>query len=262
MNNNKEKQRQESFQWARTQVFENYNSVLGYYQAMACLEHARGDSLLDMPCGDGGVTAILAQRFKRVVGVDASGQHLALAKVNLPSAELHEILIEDFVTDERFDTITMINVLEHVIDPVNVLRKAANLLSEGGILLVHVPNSLAINRRLAVLMGTLTDCEELSPFDIQVAGHRRSYSQSTLCEDIRKAGLKISATGGVFYKMLSSPQMDWFLKNGLWQDGGFGWGRVGEEKLKDWKAEFCRASYELGKQYPNDCNIIYACVTK
>jgi hypothetical protein len=67
-------------------------------------------------------------------------------------------------------------------------------------------------------------------------------------------------TGGVFYKTMSTPQMDWFLKNGPWKEGGFGWGRVGGER-KDWKAEFCRASYELGKKYPEDCNIIYACAT-
>jgi hypothetical protein len=147
-----------------------------------------------------------------------------------------------------------------VIDPILILRKAASLLRDSGILIVHVPNAMAINRRLAVLMGTLTHCEELSPFDIQVAGHRRAYSMRTLCEDIKKAGLTLLNTGGIFYKILSSPQMDWFLKNGLWEAGGFGWGRVGGPQ-RDWKAEFCRASYELGKEHPEDCNIIYACIT-
>jgi 2-polyprenyl-3-methyl-5-hydroxy-6-metoxy-1,4-benzoquinol methylase len=261
MSDGDEKDRQEAFPWTRSGMFADYNSVLGYYQAVACLEHARGDSLLDMPCGDGTLTAVLAPRFKRVVGLDASSKHLAKARAVLPSAELHEALIEDFQTSERFDTITMINVLEHVVDAVGVLRKAASMLSEGGILLVHVPNAMAINRRLAVIMGTLLDCEELSPFDIQVAGHRRSYSLSSLRADVESAGLRVAATGGVFYKMFSTPQMDWFLKNGLWKEGGFGWGRIGGPQ-KDWKAEFCRACYELGKQHPTDCNIIYACVTR
>lgn len=256
-----EKALQESFPWARSQVFSSYNNILAFYQARACLEYARGESLLDLPCGDGTLTAMMASRFRRVVGVDASGKHLDLARKTLPGAEFHEALIEEFETDERFDTVSMINILEHVVDPVAVLRKAADLMSEGGVLLVHVPNAYAINRRLAVLMGTLTDCEELSPFDIQVAGHRRSYSRATLCSDIEKAGLRVNATGGVFYKSLSTPQMDWFLKNGPWKEGGFGWGRVGGPE-RDWRAEFCRASYELGKQYPEDCNIIYACVTR
>lgn len=256
-----EKDLQESFSWARSKVFSDYNGVLGYYQAKSCLEHARGISLLDMPCGDGTLTALLAPAFETVVGVDASSRHLALASQNLPTAQFYEALIEEFETMQRFDTITMINILEHVVHPVEVLRKAANMLSSDGVLLVHVPNAYAINRRLAVLMGTLTHCEELSPFDIKVVGHRRSYSLASLCADIESAGLRIDATGGIFYKSLSTPQMDWFLKNGPWEYGGFGWGRVGGEQ-KDWKAEFCRASYELGKQHPEDCNIIYACVTR
>ena len=258
---NNEKELQGTFTWARSQVFQEYNSILGHYQAISCLEHVRGSSLLDMPCGDGTLTALFASKFKRIVGIDASSTHLELAKKNLPAAEFHEALIEEFETDERFDTITMINILEHVLDPINILRKAANLLSDNGILLIHVPNSMAINRRLAVLMGALTECEELSPFDINVVGHRRSYSLSSLCADIKQAGLQINNTGGVFYKMLSTPQMDWFLKNGPWTEGGFGWGRVGGAQ-KDWKMEFCRASYELGKQYPEDCNVVYACATR
>lgn len=259
--NQSEKDLQETFTWARSQVYSDYNAILGYYQAQTCLEHARGDSLLDMPCGDASLTAMLAPHFRRVVGVDASSKHLELARVSLPNATLHESLIEEFETEERFGTVTMINILEHVVDPVAVLKKAAGFMREDGVLLVHVPNAQAINRRLAVRMGTLTECEELSPFDIHVAGHRRSYTLQTLCADIERAELRVVATGGVFYKMLSTPQMDWFLKNGLWEDGGFGWGRVGGEQ-KNWKEEFCRASYEIGKEHPEDCNIVYACITR
>ncbi|MBA2077888.1 class I SAM-dependent methyltransferase [Rhodanobacter sp. PCA2] len=258
--NQDEKRLQETFTWARSQVYCDYNTILGYYQAQACLEHSRGDSLLDMPCGDATLTAMLAPRFRRVVGVDASGKHLELARATLPNATFHEKLIEEFDTSERFYTVTMINILEHVVDPIAALQKAASFMNDDGVLLVHVPNARAINRRLAVLMGTLTECEELSPFDIQVVGHRRSYTLQTLCADIRRAGLRVTATGGVFYKILSTPQMDWFLKNGQWAGSDFGWGRVGGPQ-KDWKAEFCRASYEIGKEHPEDCNIIYACVT-
>lgn len=261
MTSRDEKALQESLPWARSQTYSNYNRILAYYQAKVCLENSHGDSLLDLPCGDGTLTAIMAPKFKRVVGVDASGKHLEQARSLLPTAEFHEALIEEFESAEHFDTITMINILEHVIDPVVVLQKAASLLKVDGILLVHVPNAYAINRRLAVLMGTLEYCEELSPFDLEIAGHRRSYSMKTLREDIERAGLNVIKTGGIFYKILSTPQMDWLLKNGLWEEGGFGWGRIGGPK-KDWKAEFCSASYELGKQRPQDCNIIHACVTR
>lgn len=251
---------QEQFAWEREAYYDTYGTILGLYQAKSCLEHTVGESLLDMPCGDGFITQILAPHFSRVVGADASKEHLAKAKKRLPAIELHHALIENFEPSELFSTITMINVLEHVENPVLALQKASRLLQKDGIMIVHVPNAVAVNRKIAVKMGTLTHCEELSPFDINVAGHRRAYTLASLLDDILAAGLRITATGGVFYKMLSTPQMDWLLKNGPWKEGGFGWGRVGAEQ-KDWVIEFCRACYEYGKERPEDCNVVFACAT-
>jgi 2-polyprenyl-3-methyl-5-hydroxy-6-metoxy-1,4-benzoquinol methylase len=258
---NSEKELQQSLPWNRSTYHSEYNYYLAQYKVKSCLEHARGDSLLDIACGDGLMTELFANHFRRVVGVDASGKHLAVARERVAHADFYESLIEEFDINERFDSVFMLDLLEHVLDPKVVLKKAAGFLVKGGKLVIHVPNAYAINRRLAVLMGTLESCEELSPFDLQIAGHRRAYSMETLRSDIEQAGLKILHTGGIFYKILSTPQMDWFLKNGLWNEG-HGWGRTGMEKSKDWKAEFCRACYELGKDYPEDCNIIYACVTR
>jgi 2-polyprenyl-3-methyl-5-hydroxy-6-metoxy-1,4-benzoquinol methylase len=186
--------------------------------------------------------------------------HLEKAKKRLPGVEFHEKLIEEFSTDERFDNVFLLMILEHVQDPVAIIKKAANFLKKEGIMIVHVPNANAINRRLAVKMGALSSCEELSPFDIQVVGHRRAYTFTTLRADVESAGLRIAKTGGIFYKMLSTPQMDWFLKNGSW-DAGHGWGRTGTSGV-DWKARFCEACYEIGKEQPEDCNVIYACIYK
>ena len=259
LSNEEEKARQERCPWHRTGYYTDYNAILGYYKVHSCLENCRGSSLLDIGCGDGFMTELLARRFSRVVGVDASGQHLAEARRRLPEVEFVESLIEELDTDERFDTVLMLDLLEHLRDPGLVLQKVASLLAPGGIVIVHVPNALALNRRIAARMGTLLHCEELSPFDIEIAGHRRSYTLASLTEEVQQAGLRVVQTGGVFLKMLSTAQMDWFLKNGLWVDGGFGWGRVGAEP-RDWRAEFCRACYEVGKERPGDCNIIYACI--
>ncbi len=256
-----EKILQEGFSFARSVNYSQYNKVLAYYQTVSCIENSKGSSVLDLACGDGTITAIFRRHFKRVVGVDASSVHLAKARKLAPDVEFYECLIEELELVERFDSVFMLNILEHVQDPVRVLQKAASFLRENGILIVQVPNASAINRKIAVIMSTLKNCEELSPFDIKVAGHRRSYTLKSLAKDIEKAGLHVTKTGGIFYKMLSTPQMDWFLTNGLWEEGGFGWGRIGGEK-KDWRAEFCRACYEIGKDRSEDCNIIYACIKK
>ena len=249
---------QEAFPWERSQYFKEYNSMLGYYQIQSCLEYTHGrKSILDLPCGDGTLTALLCEKFDRVVGVDASSKHLIVAKENVSKAEFYESLIEDFSPTESFDNVIMLNILEHVLDPVSVLKKAASFLNDNGVLIVHVPNANAINRRIAVAMGTLESCEELSPFDINIAGHRRSYTLETLTKEFEAANMNIMKTGGVFYKMLSTPQIDWLLEKGPWEEGGFGWGRVGAEKSKNWKDAFCQACYEIGKERPEECNVIY-----
>jgi len=255
-----EKQRQETFPWQRGKFHVDYNKVLTDFKVESCLENAPGDSLLDLACGDGMLTELFAKHFNTVIGVDASSKHLDAARVRVPSATFHECLIEDFASNQKFDSVFLLDLLEHVIDPSAVLSKAASFVKPGGRLIVHVPNSEAVNRKIAVLMGTLTSCDELSPFDIDIAGHRRSYNIDTLAQEISRTGLKLVKTGGIFYKMLSTPQIDWFLANGLWESG-HGWGRTGEEKSKNWQAEFCRACYEYGKDHPRDCNVIYAVAT-
>jgi 2-polyprenyl-3-methyl-5-hydroxy-6-metoxy-1,4-benzoquinol methylase len=254
---NDEKKKQDTYEWERSVHYNSYNSVLGHFQALSCIENGHGPDVLDLPCGDGLITEIFSKHFDSVVGVDASAPHLAKARERLPIVEFHESLIEDLELDKKFDSIFMINVLEHVQDPAFVLNKAASLLKPEGSLIVHVPNATAINRKIAVAMGSLESCEELSPFDINIAGHRRAYTLETLTKEFEDANMTIEKTGGVFYKMLSTPQMDWLLANGPWEEGGFGWGRVGAEKSKNWKDAFCQACYEIGKERPEDCNIVY-----
>lgn len=252
-----EKKRQDKFPWSRSKYHSEYNAYLAKYKVESCIENSRGESLLDLACGDGMMTKMFTEKFSRVVGVDASGSHIEEAKKKCPDVEFHECLIEDLDIDEKFDSVFLLDVLEHVEDPIVMLKKAASYLNDEGVMIVHVPNAEAVNRKIAIKMGTLLDCAELTPFDIEIAGHRRSYTLEALERDIVDSGLKPHKTGGIFYKMLSTAQMDWFLKNGLWQSGEFGWGRVGTEN-EDWKSEFCRACYEYGKEVPEECNIIYS----
>ncbi len=257
MTKNEELERQEQFPWSRSTFHTNYNGHIARYKMMSILELARGDKLLDLACGDGTITELLAPQFKVVVGVDAAERHLSEARKRVPQGQFYHSLIEDFETDERFDTIILSDLLEHVEDPVVVLKKAASLLSESGVVISHVPNSNAINRKIAVTMGTLKYLEELSPFDLNIAGHRRYYNMVTLRKDFEQAGLSIRKEGGIFLKMLSTPQMDWLLANGPWQSG-HGWGRS-DQPDGDWATRFCDACYEIGKERPEDCNLIYVC---
>jgi 2-polyprenyl-3-methyl-5-hydroxy-6-metoxy-1,4-benzoquinol methylase len=255
---NDELEKQELILWQRGKFFTQYENILGRYIVQSVLENMQPGRLLDLACGSGDLTGMMATHFAEVVGLDASSNHLADARLQHQGITFVHSLAEDYHDRNGFNTITMINLLEHVQNPPELLRAAARNLLPDGVLMAHVPNAMAINRKIAKIMGSLVDEYELSPFDINIAGHRRSYDLDLLHNDFEAAGLKIKKMGGVFYKMLSTPQINWLLENGPWEEGGFGWGRVGAEKEKDWRQAFCDACYEYGKQRPEDCNIIYA----
>jgi len=255
---NNELEKQEHFPWQRGKYFSQYENMLGRYIVQSVLENMQPGRLLDLACGNGDLTGMMAAHFEEVVGLDASSTHIAEAQKQSIGLTFVHSLAEDYQDREGFNTITMITLLEHVQNPPELLRVVARNLAPGGVLIAHVPNALAVNRKIAKLMGSLADEYELSPFDVNIAGHRRSYDLDLLRNDFEAAGLKIKKMGGVFYKMLSTPQVNWFLENGPWEEGGFGWGRVGAEKEKDWRQAFCDACYEYGKQRPGDCNVIHA----
>lgn len=91
-------------------------------------------------------------------------------------------------------------------NPIVTLKKAASFLKPDGILIVHVPNAHAVNRKLAVHMGTLECCEELSPFDIHVAGHRRPTPWRACGPTSNKPACACRPPAGFFTKCYPRPR--------------------------------------------------------
>ena len=90
-----------------------------------------------MGCGDGLFFPDL-EAFGKVSGVEADER---IVDPQGPYfAQIHLGLFDQsFQTDQRFDWIVMLDVLEHIPDPVAALEKARNLLKPGGRILLTVP---------------------------------------------------------------------------------------------------------------------------
>ena len=56
--------------------------------------------------------------------------------------------IEQYQTQERFDFILLLNLIEHVADPLQVMKQLRSMLSEEGVILVKTPNYDALDARL------------------------------------------------------------------------------------------------------------------
>jgi 2-polyprenyl-3-methyl-5-hydroxy-6-metoxy-1,4-benzoquinol methylase len=179
------------------------------------------------------MTRLLLNDFKLLTIVDGSARLLDHIEPAGHLVKVHS-LFEDFHPRERFDSIVMSRVLEHVVDPVGLLRSARRWLASKGRIILGVPNAQSFHRLAAVRMGLLRHPRQLNERD-RILGHRRVYTKAALLADIRKAGLRVVKTGGVFFKPLSLQQI---------QD--------------TWTEEMMDGFFELGKDFPDHAAEIFA----
>ncbi len=193
----------------------------------------RAPRALQMGCFHGDLTVNLAAAYGDLTVVDAQETFLEHTRKRVPSrVRFARSLFERWRPAERFDAIFLVHTLEHVIDPVTVLARAADWLADGGRLFVVVPNGNAPSRQIAVKMGVIPDLAALTRSDIQ-HGHRRTYFMDTLERDVRAAGLAAVGAGGVFFKPLANFQLDALDGSAIVSEG------------------YMEGCYELGKKYPD-----------
>jgi len=180
-----------------------------------------GRSALELGCGKGLWTKILCERYDSVDVVDGSSDllrkvinHNVNCKAKLTG---HLALVEDFNPDneKKWEHIYITFLLEHVLDPVSILKKVRNYLDKDGSIFLAVPNANSVHRIIAVRMGLIRDSTELSDNDKNV-GHRRVYTLELLRNQIEGTGLRVKKEGFVGFKPLTLKQMANLTQEVVW----------------------------------------------
>ena len=201
----------------------------------------QGRCALELGCFEGGMTRLIRNRFPALMVVDASDRCIQIARQRLGSEQayfIHSTFETVDFKDAKFDSVFLIHSLEHIEDPIAVLRRAKEWLAPEGRLLLAVPNGDAASRQIAVHMGLVAS--PLAVTEAEAAhGHMRTYDHSMLESQARFAGLKILKSGGILFKALSGAQFDKALAAGVIDKA------------------YLDACYELGKELPWLCSSVY-----
>ncbi len=200
--------------------------------------HIRGRNLLEMGPAEGVMTDLLVKLNLDTTVVEGSSSFARDLQQRHPQITVCHSLFETFEPDRKFDNIVLGHVLEHVADPVAVLARAREWLTDDGIILAAVPNARSLHRQAAVLMGLLSHEEQLNDAD-RHHGHRRVYTPEDFRHDFRQAGLTIQVFGGYWLKPLSNKQIE-----------------------DTWTPEMLQAFMALGERYPDIAGEIYVIASK
>lgn len=166
-------------------------------------ERFLGERTLEVGCGTGNFTRLLLERSAHVTAIDIDPQYVAhtQARILPPNGKTLHVACQDlFCRDAQaawpagsFDSVVMLNVLEHLRqDRVAVTRLRAQL-KPGGRLIVLVPALSCLYSR----------------FDRQIRHYRR-YNRRRLCQTLSSAGYEMVHTQA--FNLAGIPAWWWQFK--------------------------------------------------
>ncbi len=108
---------------------------------LARLDHPGAATIVDLGCGPGNVTALLAQRWPHagITGIDASAAMLDRARANMPNATFIQTDIATWTPAKAPDIIYSNAALHWLGDHETLLPRLLSLLAPGGVLAMQMP---------------------------------------------------------------------------------------------------------------------------
>jgi 2-polyprenyl-3-methyl-5-hydroxy-6-metoxy-1,4-benzoquinol methylase len=163
--------------------------------------------IIELGYGEGNFTEELVTRGYFPTVIDGSKILLDKAKEMYgDKIEIVHSLFEEYNPYEKFDFILATHVLEHVDEPISLLKEMKKWLAPNGKIIIIVPNKESIHRQLAVMMGMMPALDTLGERD-HLVGHQRVYSLDTLAADVLSADLKVGEKMGFFLKTMPNSMM-------------------------------------------------------
>jgi 2-polyprenyl-3-methyl-5-hydroxy-6-metoxy-1,4-benzoquinol methylase len=201
----------------------------------------KNGSALEMGCYKGEFTKKILNHFDKITVIEGSSDLINEAQKNVQNTSKVTFvnkMFEEWIPDQKYDSIFLLHTLEHLEDPIKILTKIKSAISPDGYLFLVVPNADAASRQIAVNMNIISHNAAVTEAEHE-HGHRITYSFDTLQRDVSKAGLEVVNKSGIFFKPFANFQFD----------------KIIESKIID--QNYLDGCYKLGFKYPDLCASIF-----
>ena len=150
-----------------------------------------GQRVLDVGCSDGAFGADLVRAGNALTGVDCEPTVPGNAGYeNVFTADFERGLGSFFPrSGDQFDRILLLDRLEHLREPGNLLEDCRRLLNPRGKLIVSVPNAVNFTVRLLILFGSFSYTDR----GILDWSHLRFFTRRTITDLLKKYGYRVTA---------------------------------------------------------------------
>lgn len=214
--------------------------VIHPYMLKSFVPFFKGGNMLELGSFKGDFTRRLLPYFNDVTCVEASDEAIEIAKKEFGNkVKFVTSIFETVKLTTKYDNIILTHVLEHIDDPVGVMKRINDeWLTDTGRFFLVCPNANAPSRQIAVKMGLISHNSAVTPAEKE-HGHNITYTFDTLERDAKAAGLKVVYRSGIFFKALANFQWDKLLQTDI----------ISKEYLD--------GCFELGQQYPDLCSSIF-----
>ncbi|WP_373530713.1 class I SAM-dependent methyltransferase [Nostoc sp.] len=166
-------------------------------ESVDILEHQKKLRILDIGCGNGSLSNLIAQQGYEVVGIEESESGVKLANENFPSCRFIEGSIYNLPNTElgeKFDIVIAAEVIEHLVYPKELLRNAKECLKPNGRLIITTPYHGYIKNLMLAVSGQM-DKHFTTLWD---GGHIKFFSVATMNALLESEGytdIKFNFTG-------------------------------------------------------------------
>jgi O-antigen biosynthesis protein len=143
--------------------------------------------ILDVGASNGYLGASLRKLGHSVVGIEKDTSSAEEARRYYDSFHVHDIEDFDFSYRGEFDYMLFADILEHLRDPVSVLRRSLPSLKESGKIIVSMPNVANIIIRLSLLLGRFDYADR----GILDQTHLRFYTRASLVKMLDEASYRV-----------------------------------------------------------------------